>query len=485
MHRFIKPAGRGVAAIRSRLRLAFQSPIKAFVLLAGVFGSLIIFTALPLTGADEEAHFIRAYGISEGDIRLYDTRYVEIPKSFRKTIGCFQTKTPEAGKVYRYSFGRYGTNKKESFDCALSLPLERRVTEKVHTTAPAYSPTTYVPQVLAIWFGKLFNSPIVVMTYFVRIAVLITYIAMVVFAIKLLPVRKWALVGVALLPYPMLYITNPGGDYMLYGLAAILTAVIVRSIYLPKSDLKKENRKLLTILTIAASLIVLPKGIFPGICFLPLVLFYGGLKHEIPKKIGIITFAAALGAAWQKFGSSMVLSRANETVNSIVDFPYAFIKTMFYRWVDTDFLYRGDYVGNVHIPGNHLGMPSIIVTIMGMLLAVYLFVGYSEKAKLSISRLQTVLLRYTSILIAVSVVVGSFAALFIGGSFLQDESMAIRGVHPRYFYAAFFMLALVPFARSIQAKTMRSYARIVIIGSVILLVASVLVLAIKFKWPPF
>ncbi len=461
------------------------SPIRSFILLAGFFGSLIIVTTLPFTGSDEEAHFVRAYGISEGVFRLYDTRDVDVPISYRKTIGCFQLKSVDPGAVYLYNYEDYGDHKKWSFACAFGLPLHQDLTEQVHTTAPAYSPTTYIPQVVVILVGKLFDMPVITMAYMVRFAVLATFIVMITLAIHLLPVRKWALVGISLLPLSLTHVTNPGGDYMLYGLAAIMTAVVVRSVYISKRDLKRENRRLLLILTVASILIVLPKGIFPGVCFLPLVVFYGGLRYGILKKICLVVGAAVVGLLWQKLGSVIAMGHANETTNSILDLPYAFIKTMFYRWVDTDFIYRGDFVGNIPIPGNHLGMPSIVVSIMNVLLAVYLFVGYPEKARLTVSKLQATLLKYTGLLITVGVVVGSFAALFIGASFMQDESLAIRGVHPRHFYAVLFMLCLLPFARSIRTATVDSFARIVIFGTILILTTRLLMLLIQFQWGVF
>src|SRR5262249_32137778 len=52
--------------VRRRLGLTL-SPVAAFVALSLVFGSLITTLAPPLRGPDETAHFLRAYGIAQGD----------------------------------------------------------------------------------------------------------------------------------------------------------------------------------------------------------------------------------------------------------------------------------------------------------------------------------------------------------------------------------------------------------------------------------
>jgi uncharacterized membrane protein len=460
----------------------FLSPIKSFSILAGVFGFLIIILAPPLTGLDEEAHFVRAYGIANGDFRLYDTDKVSIPQSFRKTIGCFQTKTSEPGAMYKFNYANYGVDKRVSYKCALALPLQSGDTELVRTTAAPYSPTSYIPQAIAIVLGKLLNVPIIIMLYMVRLSVLVAYLAMIAYAIKLLPVRKWALAGIALLPTPLMGLTNPGGDYLLFGLIAIVVAIVIRSIYIEKQALAKESNTLMAVLAVAAILMVLPKGIFPGVCILPLVVFYGSLGHRKAKKFAILFVALAVGLCWQKFGINLNLGNVGVALNSPLDFPRVFVETMFNRWTQTDFIYTGDGIDSVTISGSSIGMPALIITIINILFAVYVFVAYPEKPKIQIAKRQVTAFVYTGILCALAVIAGSFAALFIGGSALQTASESIRGVQTRYFYPGFFILAALPFSRIVFVKREDQMAKIVVIGSTICLTATTTVSIIAFHW---
>lgn len=457
-----------------------SSPIKTFVLLATVFGSLLITLTPPFTGADEEAHFTRAYSITAGGFILHDSAQVTVPKSLRQTIGCFQLKTNQPGVMYRYDYTNYGKNKKFSYTCALALPLNKDSTENVHTSAFAYSPVAYLPQIVAILIGKLLHFPIIIMIYMVRFSVLIEYVVLIALAIKLLPVKRWALAGTALLPTPIMFINNPGGDYILLGSAALVTVIVVRSISIPIKELRKEDGRLTVALVILSITAVLSKGIFPAACLLPLLAFYGGLRHKKYTKLAIGTSALMVAALWQKLGVNQSLA-SHVSAPSILDFPEALIKTFFYRWVDTDFLYIGDFVGNTPITGEHIGMPSIIVTVISLLVGAYLFISYPERHRYQISVRQAMALKVTALSCAAAIIVGSFAALFVGAPYLQLGGETIRGVGVRYFYPAFFVLAAIPLTHRIRASE-RTMACIVLLGSTVCLSALVLINILKYHW---
>lgn len=459
------------------------SPLRTFVIISSIFGLLIIVFSLPLTGADEEAHFTRAYGISSGDLRLYDTKKVNVPTSFRQTLGCFQTGKNLPGEMYTYDYSKYGDNHIEKFICSIKTPLNKSELEQVDTTAQSYSPTSYIPQAIAISIGKVLNLPIVVMIYMTRIFVMMSYILMISLAISLLPIRKWALVGVALLPLPFLNLSNPGADYLIYGLTSIILAVVIRSILIKKSSLQRQNYLLLTILAISSALIIATKSIFPGILIVPLVIFFGGIRHSFLPKVLIILFSLTIGFIWQVFGINMEIVTVGMGTNSIFSFPAAFIETMYTRWVDTDFIYYGDRVGNIPDATNRIGMPALIVTLINILLAIYIFVGYpSEKSILQISKRQLNIFISICILSAIGIIVGSFASIFVGAAGMQSANEAIRGVQTRYLFSSYFILATLPFTRKIFVQKENDIAKIVVFGSIICLSSTLLMVILDNKW---
>ena len=455
---------------------AFLSPIVTFLIISLFFGSLVIIFTPPFAGGDEEAHFVRAYGISRGQLTVGRYGGVEIPQSYRKTIGCIQTSTPVPGDIYTYDSTTYGNDKANALECAFTLPLDRANSEEVYTTASSYSPTTYVPQVVAIWVGKLFDLPIVTMLYMMRIFVMVAYVAMIAFAIRLLPIRKWALAGVALLPYSILHFANPGGDYMLYGAISIFVATIIRSVYISPLSFQKEHKWLITIVSLAGIMMVLPKGMIPGVLFLPLLLFYGGWKKFLWQKITIIVILGIIALFWQKIVGSDVMETPDSATSSALTFPFAFLKTMFYGWTGFDFLYNGSGGGGA------AAVPSVVITLVNMMIAMYLLVGYAkDTAKIKIGSLQRKLFGWLGIVVALLVVAASFAAIHIAASYLQDGSNIIRGVQIRYYYPALFMLAIIPFARAFITKE-STFRNIVIIGSCISLSATVFVILFNYQW---
>ena len=461
----------------------FYSPVRTFALIASIFGLLTIVLMPPFTGADEEAHFVRAYGITEGSVTIGEDQLVEMPKSYLQTLGCMQNKQPSTGNTYTYNYEAYGKQKVTTLKCALNLKLEEDNTEMVVTTASGYSPTTYIPQLLIIEIGKWLNLPVVTLAYGARLSVLAAYVIMISYAIKLLPRRKWALVGIALMPTSILQVSNPGGDYMLLGAVAIFLSAIILSIYEPKQYLMKNNRRLLSIITLSSLMMVLPKGIFPGICFLPLILFYGGIKYELHKKSGILFSVLLAGLLWQKFGVTVIIGNSNNHTISPLDFPYALFKTSFYgMWSNKDFIFNSLNLGL----NNPLGMPALAISAMNMLFAMHVFVGYSvNKNNLhstpNISEFTLKLLNLSTWVVSSSVIIGSFFALFFAASYLQDASGLIRGVQARYFYPAFILLAIMPLARFFYAKK-STFRLVTICGSALLLIIQTVALIIRYQW---
>ena len=452
------------------------NPTWCFIVLASIFGSLTIVLSPPFSGADEEAHFTRAYGLATGNVIIQQGEKVEMPVAYRETLGCLQFKQATPGTVYEYRYDQYGQQKTKTLHCIASIGQSEKK-EYVVTTAAGYSPATYIPQVIAIAIGKAFHTQIIIMDYLVRFAVLVAFIALIATAIKILPNRKWALVGVALLPHSIMQVTNPGGDYMLLGATAIFIAIIFRSRQLSEVQLKKRGKILLAALMVAAVFMVLPKGIFPGICFLPLVIFFGGFRKYFIAKTLVIVIVFLVGVLWQKFVfiSGMDLS---DSTQSIINFPYAFMKTMFYGWANTDFIYVKLGLGL----DNEVGMPALAITLMNMLFAVYVFVGYSkDRIKASFSAIENSSLGLATLLVVSAVVLGSFAALYVAGAYLQSEDNVIKGVQARYFYPAFILLAVVPFTRPFTTSR-TTYVYTVVIGSVILQLSQIIAIAIRFNW---
>lgn len=461
--------------MKKYIKIIADSPVKTFATLAIVFGLLTILATPIFTGADEEAHFIRTWGISNGQLllTLKNDNQVTMPKAFRKTIGCLQNKTITNGKIYEYKYANYGKQPSVVFRCSISVKVDSNDTEDIRASSANYSPIVYIPQLVAVYVGRIFNLPIFITAYLMRISVLVAYITLVCVAIKLLINRKWALVGVALLPHSLMQITNPGADYILFGAAAVLVASIIRGRQLAEDDYLVERKKILLIILVSISLLMVTKGIFPGICFLPLIVFLAGVRKEIFMKILIIIAALAVGVIWQKL-SLVTLPQANSPglINLLVSFPKAFIKTMFYSWSNQDFIYKSIGLGL----DNKVGLPSVAISLMNMLVAFCIFVAIKSEEKIrSIKNFSWVVW-----VVAAAIVVGSFAAMHVMAYVLQSDDGIINGVQSRYFYPALFALAIIPMRRYIYVKNEKIYRNIIIVGSIVILAIHLLAIMVKY-----
>ena len=459
--------------MKKYIKTIADSPVKTFAIVAAFFGLLTILVTPIFTGADEEAHFIRAWGISNGQLLLTSKNQVTMPKAFRKTIGCLQNKIATRGNVYEYKYVNYGKQLPTTASCSLSIKVDNNDTEEIRASSASYSPVAYVPQLAAVYIGRIFNWPIFVIAYLMRIAVLIAYITLVCVAIKLLINRKWALVGIALLPHSLMQITNPGADYLLFGVAAILVAAIIRSRQLAEDDYLVERKKIMLITLVSMSLLMVPKGVFPGICFLPLIVFLAGVRREIFMKILIILLALTAGIIWQKVSSVTLPRTTGPGLTSLVlSFPKAFIKTMFYEWANRDFLYKNIGLGIK----NRVGLPGIAISLMNMLVAFCIFVAVKTEEKIQSSKYFS----WAAWTTVVVIIVGSFAAMHVMAYVLQSGDGIINGVQPRYFYPALFILAVIPMRRYIYVKNERIYRNIVIAGSMVVLTAHLFAIMVKY-----
>ena len=134
--------------MKKYIKTIADSPVKTFAIVAAFFGLLTILVTPIFTGADEEAHFIRAWGISNGQLLLTskNDNQVTMPKAFRKTIGCLQNKIATRGNVYEYKYVNYGKQLPTTASCSLSIKVDNNDTEEIRASSASYSPVAYVPQ---------------------------------------------------------------------------------------------------------------------------------------------------------------------------------------------------------------------------------------------------------------------------------------------------------------------------------------------------
>src|SRR5215203_2869427 len=156
----------------SDLRM-LSSPQNAFLLLASLFGMVMLFLTPAALVGDEPNHFFRAYQISDGTIigikhEGYSGGW--IPESI------LVTNRRLVGDIEMHYDVKFDTNLISELR---QIPLDEgaKVFVPFHNTV-VYAPVAYIPQVIGIWTGKALGASALGLIYFARFMNLLFFLAL-------------------------------------------------------------------------------------------------------------------------------------------------------------------------------------------------------------------------------------------------------------------------------------------------------------------
>ena len=173
---------------------------------------------------EEWQHFFRCYQVSQ--------RIVYAPHNDNGIPGAFvplsfvRTVKIVCGK-YRNEYDlEYSA---ENFEKVASMPLHPGVTKFAKLTSTArFSPVPYLPAAAALYVGRHLRLPPLVLFYMGRVSTLAAYLALVVAAVWLMPVHKWFMVLVALMPMSIFLAASLSADALSIAFSLLATAMILR-----------------------------------------------------------------------------------------------------------------------------------------------------------------------------------------------------------------------------------------------------------------
>jgi uncharacterized membrane protein len=209
--------------MRLLIERIFQ-PGPLLLLLGLVFGLLFCAASVPFMVPDEFAHFYRAYQISETHwLSEMSSTYAvggELPASFIRLDERFQwmilkpSSRVQASELMRL----------------LRTPLhpEEKAFFSFKNTA-LYSPVGYLPQALGMLAGRLFGASALGIFYLGRVFNLLVWLGLTWAAIRSMPVLKWALLTLALMPMTVSQAASLSVDGILNGLCFLFIARIARA----------------------------------------------------------------------------------------------------------------------------------------------------------------------------------------------------------------------------------------------------------------
>lgn len=200
------PRWRSLLAIvqswRSQVRVE-----RVYLVVALVWGVLLVFVTPPLQSFDELAHYYRAWSVAEAQLVVPASGSITLP------IGA-----DDLTKRFPYAPIARGEQKVDIHTvwAQLGAPLGSRSVQS-SSFAASYGPIGYLPQAAGITVSRILGGSPLLALYLARlcnlaVAVLLTY-----FGLRLLPFARLAVCLVALLPMTMMEMASVSPDALLLG----------------------------------------------------------------------------------------------------------------------------------------------------------------------------------------------------------------------------------------------------------------------------
>ena len=403
-----------IVAIIKKYNLKMEN---IFLLVAPIICIFFMITMPTFKNHDEYYHWLKAYEVSEGHLMTpieNGTQGSMMPKQVAEVL-------PEDWTTLDYSEVKERLKIQINEDDKVILNPE---------TAAVYSFVQYVPQATGIAIARLFTSNAYIITYAGRVLNIIVAIAILYFAIKIIPFGKKMLLIPAMIPIAIEGFTSLSPDAMTISMSFLYIAYILYLAFDKKVEKIKLKDKI--ILLIMSIIIALCK-----IVYIPLV----GLLLIIPKekfennKNKIINFIVIAGIAivinliWLAI-SSRYLSTFREGDSKIqvllaLQNPVQFIQQFLY----TLNLNSGNYI--LSLFGADLGWGELVkinTMVPYCLLVIYVFTAITDnKLKNRFEAYQIVCI----LLVVLAIIALIFASLYVQWTTIGNES--IIGVQGRYF----------------------------------------------------
>lgn len=194
--------GAGYAPARAWAQIT--RPAWLLVVFSVLFGTLTAILVPPLRGADEPAHFLRAYGLSRGEILSLDVdergrKGIMLPAALAADFTYFQQARYKIGTP-GFAYGDVLTDFMRRYSARPETDTPRPQVFVLYEGSEGYTPAAYLPYIAAAGLARLAGLDFLGTLYLMRFAGLAATTALVAYAITLVPALGWALLFIAMLP---------------------------------------------------------------------------------------------------------------------------------------------------------------------------------------------------------------------------------------------------------------------------------------------
>lgn len=369
---------------------------------------------------DEEAHFVRIYGITEGHL-LAEVNEEGIGGAYvaDNILDGWNYKETRLDDIKSWSDREVGDS--ETFYEAANTAL--------------YSPLSYLPQTIGLGIGKILSDNVVFMLYMTRIVSWLVVGALLFFAIRITPMGKGLLMFISLLPMNMQECASFAADGWTYGIVTFFVAYIL---YLRYSLNRPMDTKQYVLLYGLLILLTSCKIVYVPLCllafFIPVDRF-GGKKNFIKNAViaGITVLVFTVG--WLAISSSYLIE-FNEGVDSGQQVSFilhnipGYIKILFNTIMSSIEVYIKTLFGW------KLGHLTVEVNNVMVYTTLFIIVLVAAKEKIRVKDEFFDLFRYGLLGICGIVTLILFTSLYVQWSPVGIDN--VRGVQGRYFIPLLF-----------------------------------------------
>jgi uncharacterized membrane protein len=421
---------------------AILRPQSIFLFLAVVFGLIFAFTLPPFQVPDEAAHMFRAYQLSKFEFKVETQTNVYgnyLPPSPDNAVA--GTYLPSSLDSVQMKFAplrfhpERKTSKKEISE-ASAIKLEPDKVKFTEMTAGNYSHISYLPQLPAIYVGRLLNLNVLTIFYLGRIFALAFYIFCVWYSIRIAPFGKNIFLALGLIPMSLSLAGSYSGDCVAISFAFLAVSL---SLYLSsQAKINLKDTRLILLMTIVSLYGVLKPIYFP---FVLLILLLPPKSFAVKREYYMmlaITFVTALlfTLGWRQISIINTILNPDIVAKEIIQTPsYQFHLLLNNPLILFDILsetlkakstfYYNSLIGILGYLDTRL--PKWIYNTYYMLMIFVAFLDYKKSYIFSIFQ------RTFLLVLSVGMFLLTIYAMFIMDGIESKDTLVTQGVQGRYF----------------------------------------------------
>lgn len=297
-------------------------PQYAFVLLAIIFGFVLMFFTPPFQSPDEPWHFAKAFSVSQG--HLFSKKADNISGDY----------LPEALLKFekRYKVIYFDTSQRISFDeieHTKNILLQKDKKAFVNQKYQAmYTPLAYLPQAVGIFVSKIFTDSVYWLMIGAKSFLLLFYVLMGYFSIKSIPFGKWLCAMILLMPMSLSLGASVSADGVLIAVSVLFFSKVLEYSY-QKQVLGKKQLASLCAFAAALALIKQSFLISLFVLFIPREKFSGKYFAKIAC---VLLPAFVLSVLFSKVGYDIFVplngSNPAEQLRFIIAHPFVYALTL-------------------------------------------------------------------------------------------------------------------------------------------------------------